>query len=111
MPMILAGIDSRQRRQRVDAALASVNLLDRAEHRPNQLSGGQLQRVRFARLALQDAPIILLDEPYTGIDAATVRDLAFQVTTWNTEGRTVVAVLHDLDHVREVAETVMPHVR
>ena len=70
-------------------------------HRPiGALSGGQLQRVRFARLALQDAPIILLDEPYTGIDEATLRDLADQVDVWHTEGKTILSVLHDFGHVR-----------
>jgi zinc/manganese transport system ATP-binding protein len=71
------------------------------EGRPiGSLSGGQLQRARFARLLLQDAPLILLDEPYSAIDHKTASDLAALITRWHGEGRTVIAVLHDLEHVR-----------
>jgi zinc/manganese transport system ATP-binding protein len=57
---------------------------------------------------LQDAPLVLLDEPYGAIDAASVRDLAALVRQWHTQGRTVIAVLHDLEHVRqEYPETLL----
>jgi ABC-type Mn2+/Zn2+ transport system ATPase subunit len=62
------------------------------EARPiGALSGGQLQRALFARVMLQDAPLVLLDEPYGAIDAASVRDLAALVRHWHDEGRTVIA--------------------
>ena len=64
------------------------------------LSAGQFQRVLFARLLLQDAEVIILDEPFTAIDARTTRDLLEIVRTWHHDGRTVIAVLHDLDLVR-----------
>lgn len=71
------------------------------ERRPiGTLSGGQMQRSLFARLLLQDARLILLDEPFTAIDSATVRDLKGLIGRWRGEQRTVVAVLHDLDQVR-----------
>ena len=71
------------------------------EKRPiSTLSGGQMQRSLFARLLLQDARLILLDEPFTAIDSATVRDLKGLIRRWHGERRTVVAVLHDLDQVR-----------
>ncbi|MEW8562736.1 MAG: metal ABC transporter ATP-binding protein [Candidatus Thiodiazotropha sp.] len=71
------------------------------EKRPiDTLSGGQMQRSLFARLLLQDARLILLDEPFTAIDSATVRDLKGLIHRWHGERRTVVAVLHDLDQVR-----------
>ena len=71
------------------------------ERRPvSTLSGGQLQRALFARVRLQDAPVILLDEPFSAIDNATVEDLMKLVRQWSIEGRTVVAVLHDLAVVR-----------
>ena len=71
------------------------------EKRPiGTLSGGQMQRSLFARLLLQDARLILLDEPFTAIDSATVRDLKGLIRRWHGERRTVVAVLHDLDQVR-----------
>lgn len=59
-----------------------------------------MQRALFARLLLQDARLILLDEPFTSIDSATVRDLKGLIRRWHGERRTVVAVLHDLDQVR-----------
>lgn len=60
-----------------------------------------MQRTLFARLLLQDASVILLDEPFTAIDAKTMQDLLDLVRRWHGEARTVVAVLHDLDLVRE----------
>jgi len=81
-------------------ALAAVGLAG-FERRPiGSLSAGQFQRVLFARLLLQDAKVILLDEPFTAIDARTTRDLLDLVARWHGEGRTVIAVLHDLDQVR-----------
>lgn len=84
----------------VSAALRRVGLAG-FERRPvGTLSGGQLQRALFARVTLQDAAIILLDEPFSAIDAATIDDLMAIVHGWTGEGRTVVAVLHDLALVR-----------
>ena len=92
---------NRTARQRIEAAIAAVGLSG-MENRPiGQLSGGQLQRARFARVILQDSPLVLLDEPYGAIDANTVHDLARLVRQWNSEGRTVISVLHDFAHVRE----------
>lgn len=98
----------RASRQRIEEAIAAVGLSG-LENRPiGQLSGGQLQRARFARVILQDSPLVLLDEPYGAIDANTVRDLAALVRRWNGEGRTVISVLHDFEHVRqEYPETLL----
>lgn len=71
------------------------------ERRPIEtLSVGQFQRVLFARLLLQDADLVLLDEPFAAIDSKTVADLMDLIRRWRSENRTVVAVLHDLDQVR-----------
>jgi zinc/manganese transport system ATP-binding protein len=71
------------------------------ERRPiDTLSVGQFQRVLFARLLLQDADLVLLDEPFAAIDAKTVADLMAVIRRWRAEKRTVVVVLHDLDQVR-----------
>lgn len=95
-------------RLRVDEAIAAVGLSGLEQRPIGQLSGGQLQRARFARVSLQDSPLVLLDEPYGAIDANTVRDLAALVRQWNREGRTVISVLHDLEHVRqEYPETLL----
>ncbi len=90
----------RARRERVRQALAAVGLTG-FEARPiGSLSGGQLQRARFARLMLQDAPLILLDEPFAAIDSRTVEDLIRLILGWHGEGRTILTVVHDLDQVR-----------
>jgi zinc/manganese transport system ATP-binding protein len=82
------------------AALQRVGLAE-METRPIQaLSAGQFQRVLFARTIVQDARLILLDEPFTAVDAATTRLLLSVVEDWHAQGRTVIAVLHDLGLVR-----------
>ena len=71
------------------------------EQRPiDTLSVGQFQRVLFARVLLQDADLVLLDEPFASIDSKTVADLMLVIQRWREEKRTVVCVLHDLDQVR-----------
>jgi zinc/manganese transport system ATP-binding protein len=98
---IFGGI-GRADRTRIEEAVAAVGLTG-FERRPvSTLSGGQMQRALFARLLLQDAAVILLDEPFTAIDAKTTADLLDVVRRWHGEARTVVAVLHDMDLVRRV---------
>lgn len=81
-------------------AIAAVGLGGFERRSLATLSGGQLQRVLFARLSLQNAPLILLDEPFSAIDQGTQADLMRLIRRWQAEGRTVIAVLHDLDLVR-----------
>ena len=92
---------SRSERDRVVESLALVGLSGFERRSIRTLSGGQLQRLLFARLILQDAPLILLDEPFTAIDQRTIDDLMSIVETWHAEGRTILAVLHDLELVRQ----------
>jgi zinc/manganese transport system ATP-binding protein len=93
------GLDA-ARKQEVARALATVGLVDLAGRPVGALSGGQFQRVLFARLLLQDASLILLDEPFRAVDSKTVADLIALILHWHGEGRTVLAALHDLDQVR-----------
>ena len=93
------GLD-RAAHNKVHDALAAVGLSGLETRSIGTLSGGQLQRARFARALLQEASLVLLDEPYAAIDSATVRDLSSLVQKWHEEGRTIISVLHDLDHVR-----------
>jgi zinc/manganese transport system ATP-binding protein len=96
----LFGGIGRSARGRIQEALAAVGLTG-FERRPiGTLSGGQMQRALFARLLLQDARLILLDEPFTAIDAKTSADLFDLVRRWQSEGRTVIAALHDIEFVR-----------
>lgn len=86
--------------QRVGQALAAVKLTGFEERTVETLSGGQMQRALFARLIVQDRPIILLDEPFGAIDAATTEDLLALIAHWREQGRTVVAVLHEIPLAR-----------
>lgn len=86
--------------RRVEHALGCVGLHDFGRRWMDELSGGQLQRMRFARLLAQDAPVVVLDEPFTGVDAPTVDALLRVIADWHAQGRTVVAVLHDLHLVQ-----------
>lgn len=81
-------------------ALTSVGLEGFEQRTIGDLSAGQFQRVLFARLLLQDCPVILLDEPFTAIDARTTADLLGVVQRWHEEERTIIAVLHNFDQVR-----------
>ncbi len=81
-------------------ALAAVGLAGFEARPVGTLSAGQFQRVLFARLMVQDAPILLLDEPFNAVDARTEADLLHVIDAWHRAGRTVIAVLHDLDLVR-----------
>ena len=96
---LLGGIGRRQK-NRIEEAIAAVGLTGFERRSIGTLSGGQMQRALFARLLLQDAALILLDEPFTAIDAKTTADLLDLVRRWHAEERTVVAVLHDLDVVK-----------
>jgi zinc/manganese transport system ATP-binding protein len=98
---LFGGIGRRQR-ERIEEAIAAVGLTGFERRSIGTLSGGQMQRALFARLLLQDAALILLDEPFTAIDAKTTADLLALVRRWHAEERTVVAVLHDLDTVKRI---------
>lgn len=91
---------SRADREKTYDAIAAVGLTGFEDRAIGTLSGGQMQRVLFARLLLQDAPIILLDEPFNAIDQRTTSELLGLVKRWRDENRTVIAVLHDLDLVQ-----------
>ena len=98
----LFGGIGRSERQKVYDAIAAVGLTGFEDRNIATLSGGQMQRMLFARLLLQDAPLILLDEPFTAIDAKTMADLLDVVRRWHDEKRTVIAVLHDFEMVRGI---------
>ena len=87
-------------RQRIAAVAETVGLSGRIERSIGEISVGEFQRALFARLILQDATVILLDEPLAAVDAQTMSVLLDQITRWHEDGRTVIAVLHDLDLVQ-----------
>jgi zinc/manganese transport system ATP-binding protein len=91
----------KRERDRIANALATVGLNGFENRNIGTLSGGQMQRMLFARVLLQDARLIVLDEPFNAIDAKTSADLVVLVRRWHSEQRTVLAALHDLDMVRK----------
>ncbi len=97
----LFGGIGRVERDKIARALAAVGLTGFENRGIGTLSGGQMQRLLFARVLLQDARLIVLDEPFNAIDAKTSADLMLLVEQWHAEKRTVVAALHDMDLVRD----------
>lgn len=95
------GALSKAQREAALQALAAVGLEGFEKRRFSSLSVGQQQRVLFARVMVADCPIILLDEPFSAIDTRTMDDLLPLIHRWQGEGRTIVAVLHDMAQVRE----------
>ncbi len=90
-----------EHKRHVVSALAQLNLSGFETRLIASLSGGQMQRVLFARLLVQNARLILLDEPFTGVDSRTTHDLLHMIAAWHKQGKTIIAVLHDLDQVRK----------
>ena len=101
-----SGLD-RARRDRVAAALDEAGVLSLADRPLHTLSGGQLQRALFARVMLQDAPLILLDEPFVAVDQSTEEHLLSIIERWRREGRAVVLVIHDLSSVLDHCSLVL----
>jgi len=98
---VLGGIAGKDHRA-IAAAIAAVGLTG-FERRPiGTLSGGQMQRMLFARVVAQNARLILLDEPFAAIDARTSAELLSLVRRWHDEGRTVLAALHDVELVKAI---------
>lgn len=91
---------TREDRARISEALETVGLSGFETRVLDTLSGGQLQRALFARVLVQNADLILLDEPFNAIDAKTLSDLVDLIGTWHDQGRTILVVVHDLDLVR-----------
>ena len=96
----LFGGIGRKERAKIETALAAVGLTGFEDRAIATLSGGQMQRTLFARLLLQDANLIVLDEPFNAIDTKTCSDLLDLVRRWHSEQRTVLAALHDIDLVK-----------
>ncbi|MDM6742587.1 ATP-binding cassette domain-containing protein, partial [Escherichia coli] len=88
-------------RQGIVAAIERVGLLTMAKTPIEALSGGQFQRMLFARVMVQRAPLVMLDEPFTGIDEATCRELMALILEMHQQGQTILAVLHDNQRVAD----------
>jgi putative ABC transport system ATP-binding protein len=102
LPLVYAGFGRRERRRRARAALTQMGLSDREHHRPSQLSGGQQQRVAMARALVNEALLLLADEPTGALDSVTSDEIMAELARLNEGGLTVVLVTHDA-HVARYA--------
>ena len=95
LPLVLAGVPEAIRKQRVNHALASMQLMDRAQHKPQQLSGGQRQRVAIARATITEPSILLADEPTGNLDQKSGINVIETLEQLNQKGITLIVVTHD----------------
>lgn len=105
IPLIYAGVSKKERMERAMEMLGKVGLQDRADHKPNELSGGQCQRVAIARALINNPAIILADEPTGNLDSKTSEEIMEMFSTIHASGNTVVLVTHEediADHAKRI---------
>lgn len=97
LPLIYAGVGSKERRRRAQEKLELVGLADRVDHKPPEMSGGQRQRVAVARALVNEPALLLADEPTGNLDSVTSAEIMDQLETLNKNGQTIVLVTHEYD--------------
>ena len=106
MPLLFGGLGGARRRERVTELLSRVGLADRMDHKPTELSGGQMQRVAVARALAMDPDILLADEPTGNLDSTSGQDIMGLFEDLWRQGRTVVVITHDAALARRAARVV-----
>jgi len=106
MPLMFGGVPRKERKERVHALLAKVGLADRMEHRPTELSGGQMQRVAVARALAMNPDIVLADEPTGNLDTSSGGDVMSLFEELWRQGRTMIVITHDAALARRAGRIV-----
>jgi putative ABC transport system ATP-binding protein len=96
IPLLFGGVSPRKRKERVEELLGRVGLADRMEHKPTELSGGQMQRVAVARALAMNPDILLADEPTGNLDTSSGTDVMSLFDELSRQGRTLVVITHDM---------------
>src|SRR5881397_2908977 len=109
LPLLFAGIPTAERRSRAEEMLRRVDLADRMEHKPTELSGGQMQRVAIARALAMRPDVLLADEPTGNLDSSAGGDIMELFTQLWEQGRTVVVITHDTTLARRASRVVEMH--
>ena len=109
MPMLFGGVSPRERRKRASELLDRVGLGERLDHKPTELSGGQMQRVAIARALSMDPDIVLADEPTGNLDSTSGSDIMTLFTDLWQQGRTLVIITHDLALAKRASRIVEIH--
>jgi len=106
MPLLFGGVRRAERRRRVEEVLARVGLADRMEHKPTELSGGQMQRVAIARALAMEPDLLLADEPTGNLDSSSGTDIMSLFEELWRQGRTIVVITHDPALARRAARRI-----
>jgi putative ABC transport system ATP-binding protein len=106
LPLVYAGVRPGERKERAMAALATVDLANRATHKPGEMSGGQQQRVAIARALVTEPGMILADEPTGNLDSGSTAEVLTLLDQLHDSGRTIVLITHERDVARHASRTV-----
>ncbi|HTO75388.1 MAG TPA: ABC transporter ATP-binding protein [Thermoanaerobaculia bacterium] len=106
MPLLFGGVPQKKRKERVEELLTKVGLADRMDHKPTELSGGQMQRVAIARALAMNPDILLADEPTGNLDTSSGGDVMGLFTELWQQGRTLVVITHDMTLARRAGRVV-----
>ena len=109
MPLVFGGVSPKERRRRVEELMERVGLSDRVEHKPTELSGGQMQRVAIARALAMKPDVLLADEPTGNLDSAAGGDIMELFSELWKDGGTVVVITHDMTLARRASRIVEIH--